>query len=54
MHFQVIACLAVSKDGSVYAKRMSPGVSEKLLREISSWRNEGTSNKDVNTHLWQI
>jgi hypothetical protein len=45
--------LTVSKDGSVCAKRMNPGVSEKLLREIHSWRREGASDKDVIIRLRQ-
>ena len=55
MQFQVILlnCLEVGKDGSICAKRMSPGVSEKLLREIHGWRMEGASDKDVIIHLRQ-
>ena len=54
MHFQVILyiCLEVSKDGSVYAKKVNPGVSGKLLKEIHSWR-EGASDKDVIIRLRQ-
>ena len=50
MHFKVIIIiiyLEVSKDGSVYAKRINPGISEKLLKVIHSWRREGASDKDV-------
>ena len=43
--------LEVSKDGSVYAQRVNPGVSRKLLKEIHSWRREGASDKDVITGI---
>ena len=43
----------MSKDSSVFAKKTSPGVSEKLLTEIHCWRMEGASDKNVITHLWQ-
>ena len=52
-NYYYINYLEVSKDGSVCAKRINPGVSEKLLREIHSWRREGASDKDVNIRLQQ-
>lgn len=41
----------VGKDGSISAKRPNTAVSEELLKEISSWRDEGATDKDVLTRL---
>lgn len=43
----------MTENGSVYAKRKNPVVSEQLLREILSWKLEGMQDVDVITRLRQ-
>lgn len=49
-----MVCISpVGTDGSINAQRKNAAVSEELLKEISSWRDEGATNEDVLTRLRQ-